>query len=71
MARGVKENRRAGGPYKADYADKYLMVDFTIEDPGTFTTPWKSEERRGLRSEKLATFLAGTISYSGSAITRE
>jgi hypothetical protein len=40
MARGTKENRRAGGPYNPNYADKYLMVDFTIEDPGTFTTPW-------------------------------
>src|SRR5215471_6895136 len=40
MARGTKENRRAGGPYNPNYADKYLKVDFTIEDPGTFTTPW-------------------------------
>src|SRR5262249_6189804 len=40
MARGTKENRRAGGPYNPNYSDKYLKVDFTIEDPGTFTTPW-------------------------------
>jgi len=40
MARGTKENRRAGGPYKADYDDKYLQVDFTIEDAGAYTTPW-------------------------------
>ena len=40
MARGTKENRRAGGPYNPNYDDKYLKVDFTIEDPGTFTTPW-------------------------------
>jgi hypothetical protein len=40
MARGTKENRRAAGPYNPNYADKYLRVDFTIEDPGTFTTPW-------------------------------
>src|SRR5437763_13509261 len=42
MARGMKENRRGGGPYNPNYADKYLMVDFTIEDPGAFTTPWKA-----------------------------
>ncbi len=40
MQRGVKENRRAGGPYDPDYKDKYLRVDFTIEDQGTFTMPW-------------------------------
>jgi hypothetical protein len=40
MQRGTKENRRAGGPYNPNYNDKYLRVDFTIEDPGTFTTPW-------------------------------
>ena len=38
----LRSNRRGGGPYKADYADKYLKVDFTIEDPGTFTTPWNA-----------------------------
>jgi hypothetical protein len=40
MQRGTKENRRAGGPYNPDYADKYLRVDFTIEDQDAFTTPW-------------------------------
>jgi hypothetical protein len=40
MQRGAKENRRAGGPYNPDYDDKYLKVDFTIEDDGAFTTPW-------------------------------
>ena len=40
MARGTKENRRAGGPYNPDYKDKYLQVQFTIEDTGAFTTPW-------------------------------
>jgi hypothetical protein len=42
MRRGTKENRRAGGPYDPDYKDKYLRVDFTIEDQGAFTTPWKA-----------------------------
>jgi len=40
MQRGTKENRRAGGPYDPDYKDKYLRVDFTIEDQGAFTMPW-------------------------------
>ncbi len=40
MARGTKENRRAGGPYDPNYNDKYLRVLFTIEDAGAFTTPW-------------------------------
>jgi hypothetical protein len=40
MQRGAKENRRAGGPYNPNYKDKYLQVHFTIEDEGTFTTPW-------------------------------
>jgi hypothetical protein len=40
MQRGVKENRRATGPYDPNYKDKYLQVLFTIEDEGTFTTPW-------------------------------
>ena len=40
MQRGTKENRRAGGPYNPNYDDKYLQVQFTIEDAGAFTTPW-------------------------------
>src|SRR5260221_866879 len=40
MQRGTKENRRGGGPYNPDYTDKYLRVDFTIEDQGAFTMPW-------------------------------
>src|SRR5262249_34666250 len=42
MQRGTKENYRPAGPYRTPYDDKYLMVDFTIEDPGAFTTPWKA-----------------------------
>jgi hypothetical protein len=26
------ENRRAGGPYKPNYEDKYLRVDFTFPE---------------------------------------
>src|SRR5258707_14669843 len=42
LERGARENWRPAGPVKADhdYQDKYLRVDFTIEDQGAFTTPW-------------------------------
>jgi hypothetical protein len=41
IERGAKENWRPAGPVKvADYKDKYLRVDFTIEDQGAFTAPW-------------------------------
>jgi hypothetical protein len=40
IARGAKENWRPGGPVNPNYKDKYLKVQFTIEDEGAFTTPW-------------------------------
>jgi hypothetical protein len=40
LQRGAKENWRPGGPANPNYKDKYLAVDFSIEDPGAFTTPW-------------------------------
>jgi hypothetical protein len=40
LQRGAKENWRPGGPVNPNYKDKYLQVDFTIEDKGAFTTPW-------------------------------
>jgi hypothetical protein len=40
LARAVKENWRPGGPPNPNYADKYLQVDFTVEDAGAYTTPW-------------------------------
>jgi hypothetical protein len=40
LERAAKELWRPGGPFAPNYADKYLQVDFTIEDEGTFTTPW-------------------------------
>jgi hypothetical protein len=40
IARGAKENWRPAGPVNPNYDDKYLKVDFTIEDAGAFTTPW-------------------------------
>jgi hypothetical protein len=40
LERGTKENWRPGAPIDPNYADKFLRVQFTIEDEGTFTTPW-------------------------------
>ncbi len=40
LERAAKELWRPGGPFAANYADKYLQVDFTIDDAGAFTTPW-------------------------------
>jgi hypothetical protein len=41
LERGAKENRRASAePIITNYNDKYLKVDFTIDDAGVFTTPW-------------------------------
>jgi hypothetical protein len=40
LQRASKENWRPAGPYNPNYKDKYLQVDFTIEDDGAFTTPW-------------------------------
>ena len=43
LARGLKENWRPAGPPRANYDDKYLLVHFTIEDPGAYTTPWSAD----------------------------
>jgi hypothetical protein len=40
LERDAKENWRPGGPVNPNYKDKYLKVQFTIEDEGAFTTPW-------------------------------
>jgi hypothetical protein len=40
LERAAKENWRPAGPVNPNYQDKYLQVHFTIEDEGTFTTPW-------------------------------
>jgi hypothetical protein len=40
LERGVKENWRPAGRPNPNYKDKYLQIDFTIEDEGAFTTPW-------------------------------
>ena len=40
LQRGAKENWRPGAPLNPNYKDKYLQVDFTIEDAGAYTTPW-------------------------------
>jgi hypothetical protein len=40
LERGLKENWRPGGPVDPNYKDKFLKVEFTVEDEGAFTTPW-------------------------------
>jgi len=40
LERSAKENWRPGGPVNPNYKDKYLRIQFTIEDEGAFTTPW-------------------------------
>jgi hypothetical protein len=42
LDRGTKENWHPQGPYPSPsaYNDKYLQVDFTIEDENVFTMPW-------------------------------
>jgi hypothetical protein len=40
LARATRENWRPAGPINPEYNDKYLQVHLTVEDEGTFTTPW-------------------------------
>jgi len=40
LERAAKELWRPAGPFAPNYTDKYLQVDFTIDDAGAFTTPW-------------------------------
>src|SRR5947209_18429553 len=40
LERQAKENWRPGGPVDPNYKDKFLKIEFTIDDPGAFTTPW-------------------------------
>jgi hypothetical protein len=40
IARAAKENWRPAGPVDPNYGDKYLQLRLTVEDEGTFTTPW-------------------------------
>jgi len=42
MQRGSKENWRPAGPYKRDYNDKYLLIEFAVEDEGAYTRPWSA-----------------------------
>jgi hypothetical protein len=43
LARAAKENWRPAGPPDPNYSDKYLLVHFTVEDSGAFTTPWTTD----------------------------
>jgi hypothetical protein len=40
--RGHKEWPRAGGAVDPNYRGKGLQLEFTVEDPGVFTMPWKA-----------------------------
>ena len=40
LERGDKELMRAQGPLNVNYTGKYLQIHLTVEDEGTFTTPW-------------------------------
>ena len=42
--RNDKENSKAGGAWEFDdnYRGKVLQLEFTVEDPGVFTMPWKA-----------------------------
>jgi hypothetical protein len=40
LERDARENWRPGGPVNPNYKDKFLKIQFTIEDEGAFTTPW-------------------------------
>jgi hypothetical protein len=43
IARNEKENFRVGqDSFDPDYLGKVLQLQFTVEDPGTFTMPWSS-----------------------------
>jgi hypothetical protein len=71
MQRGMKENRRAGGPYDPSYADKYLQVLFTIEDEGAFTTPWTAvmiylRDRNGFPEVVCAESTLGFHNHEGA-----
>jgi len=40
--RAAKEWPRVGDSVDPDYRGKGLQLEFTVEDPGVFTTPWKA-----------------------------
>jgi hypothetical protein len=44
LERDAKENQRTGGgnDIDPDYRGKFLQVNFTVEDPNVFTTPWSA-----------------------------
>ena len=39
---GARENGQGRGAVDYDYKGKGLQVQFTVEDPGVFTTPWSA-----------------------------
>lgn len=51
--RNDKENFRVAGDVDPNYRGKVLQLEFKVEDPGVFTTPWTSTitYRRAASSE--------------------
>ena len=50
--RDAKENRRPGQGIDRNYRGKYLQLEFTVEDPGVFTTPWRETVTYGRGSDE-------------------
>ena len=42
LERDAKENFRVPNDINRNYRGKHLQLQFTVEDPGVFTTPWSS-----------------------------
>jgi hypothetical protein len=40
LERDPRENQRNQTDYDPNYRGKHLQLQFTVEDPGVFTTPW-------------------------------
>ena len=42
LERDAKENQRVEGNVDRNYRGRYLQVEFTVEDEGVFTMPWRA-----------------------------
>ena len=70
LERAAKENWRPAGPVNPNYADKYLLVHFNIEDAGAFTTPWTAvmiylRDREGFPEQACAEGRFGFHNHAG------
>ncbi len=52
LERDAKENRRAPVGIDRNYRGKHLQLQFTVEDPGVFTTPWSATITYGRGSDE-------------------